>query len=50
MGDESLGFFAAPSKVSGLDGSLFLSESDELPDFFEDRGCGGLGGCSGFRG
>jgi len=39
-----------PSGVKGLDGSLFLSERDELPGFLEGRGCGGLSGWRGFNG
>jgi len=45
-----LGFFATPRGVSGLDGSLFLSESDEVPGFLEGRGCDGLSGWSGLSG
>ena len=48
--EESLGLFDDPRAVRGLDGSLFLSESDELPSFFCGKGWGGLRGCKGLRG
>lgn len=50
VGEDNLGLLGAPRGVRGLDGSLFLSESDELPGFFEGRGCGGLSGWRGFNG
>ena len=50
VGEDNLGLLGAPRGVRGLDGSLFLSERDELPGFFEGRGCGGLRGWRGFNG
>ena len=44
VGEDNLGLLGAPRGVRGLDGSLFLSERDEPPGFFEGRGCGGLRG------
>ena len=50
MGDDSFGLLAPPRGVRILEGSLFLSDTDEPTGFFGGRACDGFSGWRGFSG
>ena len=50
MGDDSFGLLAPPRGVRILEGSLFLSDTDEPTGFFGGRACNGFSGWRGFSG
>ena len=50
MGDDSFGLLAPPRGVRILEGSLFLSDTDEPTGFFGGRTCDGFSGWRGFSG
>lgn len=50
MGDDSFGLLAPPRGARILEGSLFLSDTDEPTGFFGGRACDDFSGWRGFSG